>query len=618
MSTENVTKPTGLAGQEHSPKISMIIPVYNTVPYLRHCLNSVINQTLQDIQIICINDGSTDGSLAVLEEYAARDSRIEIVNQENQGVGTTRNNAIPYIKGEYVYYVDSDDWLELDLCEKAWSRIQETGADAVYLRSYNNLDENRVAGMNRFDANLPEIRTLPEHYTDLVFHFPALWSKLIKTELFTSGAVYSDPGIYEETLSNWRIILNAESIAVLDEPLYHYRIARADSILNTKGAQHFVMLDRYATLKQLLIESGKYDTYRDLYCRVKLFHCRRVYERRLQDEELKAEFERQLWNSMGEDELAFYRDQSNLHPRQFLYFSRLEHTATYTPKNMAAMPCLPESKTVIVLGTQRSLSSITMKLLEAHGATTSIPSNTDPTGFVRPVDRELASIFRLDRTFHSLIYKLFEYGWNYRDTSHRVATAFREGRNILEEYPADLMKTGTGLLVNCKRFPLTALKHPGMLLCWDFWEKAMANAKALAPKSQTHYILAMCVRNPYEVALSYIVRSCRGFSHMSDIYGLLDTYYKVQLSIIEKYRDLEGFTVLPVRANGGYYRTDIERLVLAMGKPFKKKVFAELFSASPTLDMGKMESDGVFETYQRLMEECERLISENVPRNSNS
>jgi len=442
MTTENVT----------IPKISMIIPVYNAEPYLRRCLGSVVNQTLKDIQIICINDGSTDGSLAILEEYAARDSRIEIINQENQGVGTTRNNAIPYIRGECVCHADADDWLELDLCEKAWNRMQETGADAVYFRAFYNREENRVEGTSRFNASLPAIRTLPEHHSDLIFQFPALWSKMVKAELFTSGAVYSDPGIHEENLANWRIILNAGSIAILDEPLYHYRTVREGSITNTKGSQHFVMLDRYPLLKQLLIESGKYDAYFPLYCRAKLFNCRRVHDHLLQDKELKAEFVRQLWATMTEDEIAFYSNKSNLNPQQFYFASRLEHRATHTPKDISTMPSLPKSKTVMVLGTQRSLSSITMKILEAHGAEVSIPSLTDPTGFVHPVHRELESLIQLDKSLHSLIYHFEEDRWNYQSASDRVAAYFRDGNRRREQYHDDLMATGAGILANCKKF----------------------------------------------------------------------------------------------------------------------------------------------------------------------
>ena len=590
------------AKNKTNPKISVVIPVYNTEPYLRRCLGSVVNQTLKEIQIICINDGSTDASLSILEEYAEQDDRIEIINQKNQGLGTTRNNAIPHVKGEYVYYVDSDDWLELNLCEKVLGRIEETGADAVYFRTYYNIDENRIRGTNHFNASLPAMRTLPEHHSDLMFRFPATWSKLVKAELYMSGAVYSDAGIHEEIVNNWRIVLNAKSIAILDEPIYHYRVNSTGSITNTKGAQHFVMLERFEALKELLIETGKHETYCDLYCRVKLFHCRRVHSHLLQDDDLQAEFARHLWDSMTECERGFYRNKSNLQRGQFLFYSRLEHKATHTPKEMTSKPILPESKTVLVLGTQRSLSSFTMMLLESHGAETSIPSLTDSTGFVHPEHRELDALIRLDKSLYTHIYNMVEDGGNYRAASDRLVASFRENSNRLEKYPDDLIETGVGILTNCKRYPLSALKHPGMLLCWDFWEQAIESAK-------TQYIFAMCVRHPYEIALSYIVRSCRGFFHMSDIYGTLDTYYKVQLSIIEKYKNLKGSTVLPVRANGGHYKQDMERLVKAMGGTFDEKVFADLFAAPPTLDKGITGTEEVFETYQRLLEECERLAA---------
>ena len=98
-------------------KISIIVPVYNTEPYLEQCLDSIINQTLEDIEIICVNDGSTDNSLSVLEEYASKDNRIKIINQENEGPGFARNNGLKSVNGEYVLFVDSDDWIELNTCE---------------------------------------------------------------------------------------------------------------------------------------------------------------------------------------------------------------------------------------------------------------------------------------------------------------------------------------------------------------------------------------------------------------------------------------------------------------------------------------------------------------------
>jgi glycosyltransferase involved in cell wall biosynthesis len=92
------------------PKVSVIIPVYNVDKYLKQCLDSVATQTLRDIEIICVNDGSTDGSLAILEEYAKKDSRIVVINQKNQGAGLARNKALKCAQGRYFVFMDSDDF----------------------------------------------------------------------------------------------------------------------------------------------------------------------------------------------------------------------------------------------------------------------------------------------------------------------------------------------------------------------------------------------------------------------------------------------------------------------------------------------------------------------------
>ena len=93
------------------PKISVIIPVYNVEKYLRECLDSLLNQTFKDIEIICVNDGSTDGSLNILNEYASKDSRFIIINQNNQGLSAARNNGLNVAKGDYVAFLDSDDYI---------------------------------------------------------------------------------------------------------------------------------------------------------------------------------------------------------------------------------------------------------------------------------------------------------------------------------------------------------------------------------------------------------------------------------------------------------------------------------------------------------------------------
>ena len=118
-------------------KISVIIPVYNMEKYLRQCLDSVINQTLKDIEIICVNDGSTDKSLSILQEYAQNDNRICIINQQNQGLSCSRNNAMKIAKGRYILFLDSDDWIREDACQLLYERCYKYSIDMLHFAGIN-------------------------------------------------------------------------------------------------------------------------------------------------------------------------------------------------------------------------------------------------------------------------------------------------------------------------------------------------------------------------------------------------------------------------------------------------------------------------------------------------
>ncbi|AWI33745.1 glycosyltransferase family 2 protein [Helicobacter apodemus] len=124
-------------------KVAIIIPVYNVEQYLRQCLDSLLSQTLKSLQILCVNDGSTDKSLNILEEYANKDKRIQILNKENGGQGSARNLGIAYVNAECVYFVDSDDWLEIDALEKFYTLLQKSNADIVLSGALAYVDDTQ-------------------------------------------------------------------------------------------------------------------------------------------------------------------------------------------------------------------------------------------------------------------------------------------------------------------------------------------------------------------------------------------------------------------------------------------------------------------------------------------
>ena len=167
------------------PKVSIIIPVYNVEAYLRQCLDSVLNQTLRDIEIICVNDGSTDGSSDILASYASQDSRLVVVEQPRSGAGPARNLGMSRAKGQYLDFVDADDFLASDMLERRLACAEETQADIV------------ISGFCRYDASGTALqrRTLfgwavgklprvfaPDAFADSIFTTfqPAPWNKFFR------------------------------------------------------------------------------------------------------------------------------------------------------------------------------------------------------------------------------------------------------------------------------------------------------------------------------------------------------------------------------------------------------------------------------------------------------
>ena len=121
--------------------ISIIIPVYNVSKYLRVCLDSVINQTYKDLEIICINDGSLDNSLDILKEYSNKDNRIIIIDKKNSGVSAARNDGIERSSGEYLFFIDSDDYIDNDFIEVFYNNAKKNDSDLVILSNFWNLDK---------------------------------------------------------------------------------------------------------------------------------------------------------------------------------------------------------------------------------------------------------------------------------------------------------------------------------------------------------------------------------------------------------------------------------------------------------------------------------------------
>lgn len=180
-------------------KLSIIVPVYNVAEYLKRCLNSLINQTLNEIEIICVNDGSTDNSLCILEKFAGLDKRIKIINQKNKGLSGARNTGIKLVQGEYFGFLDSDDWVDLDYFEKLYKRAKNCDAD-ISLGDF--IRKGKFKHKIRLKLNKEEefVGDNEKFYGSQFYHFPCVWNKIYKTSKFNDlrfiEGIYFEDGPY--------------------------------------------------------------------------------------------------------------------------------------------------------------------------------------------------------------------------------------------------------------------------------------------------------------------------------------------------------------------------------------------------------------------------------------
>lgn len=227
-------------------KVSIIIPVYNVEQYLRQCLDSVINQTLKDIEIICIDDGSTDSSLEILKEYAQKDNRFVIVTQKNKHAGVARNRGMKLAKGEYVHFLDSDDWIEEYAYEKLYKILKESEADLVKFKAYSF---NNQTGETTSRPYL-DIKWVDEKYFENCLNIledtkntvklpDSPWSGFYNLDFLKRNNIYFDDYICANDVGFfYRCIVNAKKIYLSSEKLVYYRENMKTSLI-AKRAENF-------------------------------------------------------------------------------------------------------------------------------------------------------------------------------------------------------------------------------------------------------------------------------------------------------------------------------------------------------------------------------------------
>ncbi len=208
-------------------KISIIIPVYNTEKYIERCLESIINQTYKEIEIIIVNDGSTDDSLKIINQYIKKDSRIIVINQENYGGIIARKNGVERSSGEYCLIIDSDDWLELNTIEILEQYVKKYNNPNIikfrFISEPNKAKQKKLLNIDKNEAIVDK----KEIYNILMYssEFNNIWNSLVKKEMLN----FNDSFIYEKIVHkgedlqiNLQLLLNTDKYLIVNDVLYHY------------------------------------------------------------------------------------------------------------------------------------------------------------------------------------------------------------------------------------------------------------------------------------------------------------------------------------------------------------------------------------------------------------
>ena len=243
-------------------KISVLVPVYNVEKYLPQCMNSIIGQTHKNLEIICIDDGSTDSSGRILDEYAEKDARIKVIHKPNAGYGHSMNMGLANATGEYIGIVESDDYISADMYEKlAEIAENQTEKSDIIKADYYKVSRLEAVKCQEFDMDMCSCKIQVREYPGLFSKSCNIWAGIYRREFLEQNSIrfLETPGAaYQDTSFYFKVLIMADSIFLTEEAFYYYRIDNENSSVNS-DKKIFCICEEMDEIKSYFVKRNMFD-----------------------------------------------------------------------------------------------------------------------------------------------------------------------------------------------------------------------------------------------------------------------------------------------------------------------------------------------------------------------
>lgn len=395
------------------PKVSVIVPVCNVEKYVKECVESLINQSLQEIEIICVNDGSSDSSLYILRELEKRDNRIRVIDKGNTGYGDTVNTGIRVAKGEYIGILESDDFAESDMYEKLYSKAKENSAELVKGNYYNYYTESNNFDIEEYLGWLPYEKILTrEERNVLIFSEPAIWCGIYKKNFLLENDIsfLSSPGAsYQDTSFAYKTALCAKNVMLIKDPVLFYRKDNENSSVKD-DRKVFCICDEFEEIYRFITEKGWEE---DLAVYAKAMYYRYKWNLERLKVESRAKFLLKMYEQFRKASFSGWLDKRYWNDVEWEYIHKLIFALpdvysvviengikldTDTDKRELLLYFLRNSFPLFIYGAgKKSLRLV--RLLQEHGIDPDGVAVTDLVG--NPGDLEGISVMNIERVSKS-------------------------------------------------------------------------------------------------------------------------------------------------------------------------------------------------------------------------